>query len=98
MLDERSIRDDLRASRVIPLTISSPHGPLGLEQLAEEVRRLVTAGSRLETVARPIPLNTESWQKLDQKAHKSSVSPPALATASDVADAIIKHYVANLPR
>lgn len=63
MLKESEIRTALKASTVIPLTISSPHGPLGLEQLAEEVRRLGTgqsASTSLETVSRPIPLKTET--------------------------------------
>jgi hypothetical protein len=37
MLTEDEIRDALHASRVVPLQTTSPHGPLGLEQLAEEV-------------------------------------------------------------
>ncbi len=101
MLEESEIRAVLGAARVVPLTISSPHGPLGLEQLAEEVRRLGTQETTTrstETVTRPIPLKTETWQKLDQIAHESSVSAPVPASASDVAIAIIEHYVASMPK
>lgn len=101
MLEEGEIRTALRATRVIPLTILSPHGPLGLEQLAEEVRRVGTtntANSSPETVSRPILLRTETWQKLDKIAQESSFCAPAPASASDVAVAIIEHYVAALPK
>ena len=34
MLSEEQIRQALHASRVVPLAVARPHGPLGLEQLA----------------------------------------------------------------
>jgi hypothetical protein len=39
MLTEQEIRDALHAGRVVSLPVASPHGPLGLEQLAEAVAR-----------------------------------------------------------
>ena len=48
MLTEQEIRDALHARRVVPLPVPSPHGPLGLEQLAEAV-----AGRRLPTPSPP---------------------------------------------
>ena len=39
MLTEEQIRQSLHESRVIPLGVASPHGPLGLEQLAAAVAR-----------------------------------------------------------
>ena len=38
MLSQEEIQQALRASRVVPLGVTNPHGPLGLEQLAAEVR------------------------------------------------------------
>lgn len=101
MLNENQIRAALRADRVIPLNSVAPHGPLGMEQLAEEVRRLTASTSLKDssaTVSRPIPLKTETWQKLDQVAQESSRRAPAPASASDVAVAIIEHYVASLSK
>ncbi len=34
MLTEEAIRGGLHASRVVPLAVANPHGPLGLGQLA----------------------------------------------------------------
>ena len=43
MLSEQDVRQALHAGRVVPLTVTNPHGPLGLEQLACEVaERLAT--------------------------------------------------------
>jgi hypothetical protein len=47
MLDEKEIQRALRASRVVPLSVPNPHGPLGLEQLARVVARIATSPSRL---------------------------------------------------
>ena len=40
MLSEEEIRQALHASRVVPLAVPKPHGPLGLEQLAAAVARI----------------------------------------------------------
>jgi hypothetical protein len=37
MLTEQEIQQALHAWRVIPLPVSNPHGPLGLEQVAAAV-------------------------------------------------------------
>jgi hypothetical protein len=40
MLSEEQIRQALHASRVVPLAVIKPHGPLSLEQLAAAVYRV----------------------------------------------------------
>ena len=40
MLSEKEIRQALHVSRVFPLAVAKPHGPLGLEQLAAAVSRI----------------------------------------------------------
>jgi hypothetical protein len=37
MLSEEHIKQALHASRILPLGIANPHGPFGLEHLAEAV-------------------------------------------------------------
>ena len=40
MLSQDQIQRALHASRVVPLSVAKPHGPLGLEQLAAVVSHL----------------------------------------------------------
>jgi hypothetical protein len=50
MLSEGQIRQALHASRVVPLAVAKPHGPLGLEQLAgamSHVNPAFGSGSRV---------------------------------------------------
>ncbi len=65
MLSEEDIRQALHASRVVPLEVARPHGPLGLEQLAAAVSRVNPAfGSGSSHVRRPIALDHATWGKL----------------------------------
>ena len=62
MLTEQQIQQALQASRVVPLGVANPHGPLGLEQLAETVERSVRArasGTSKALIERPIALPVE---------------------------------------
>src|SRR4051812_9198079 len=45
-LTEEQIRDVLHASCVIPVGVPNPHGPLGLEQLADAVACATGVGAR----------------------------------------------------
>ena len=66
MLSEAQIRQALRASRVVPLAVANPHGPLGLEQLAAVVSRVNPAlESGDPRVRRPIALDHATWEKLE---------------------------------
>ena len=40
MLTEKEIQQALPASRVVPLSVPNPHGPLGLEQLTAAIANL----------------------------------------------------------
>jgi hypothetical protein len=93
MLTEQEIREALHASRVVPVAVPSPHGPLGLEQLAEEVGKLTglhaSSGERLR-VRRPIELPVETWEKLDHLAKAATKSTSHPLSASELAGAIIQ--------
>ncbi len=99
MLSKEKIRQALHASRVVPLSVAKPHGPLGLEQLAAEVSRInPEIGSVTLGVCRPVALNHETWDKLDQLAETTSQTTAQRVTASQVAAAIIEQFVIALPQ
>ena len=99
MLSEEQIRQALHASRVVPLAVARPHGPLGLEQLAAAVSRVNPAlGSGSPRVRRPIALTMQTWEKLEQLAETAAQTTSQPVTASQVAAAIIEQYVAALPQ
>jgi hypothetical protein len=94
MLTEKEIKQALHASRVVPLYVRNPHGPLGLEQLATTVARIADSPVPLPDdgrVRRPIALSVRAWQKLQQLA-ETTARP---VNASDVATAIIEQFVAS---
>ena len=97
MLSEEQIRQTLHASRVVPLAVAKPHGPLGLEQLAAAVSRVnPTLGTDGLRVRRPIALDHEMWEKLDRLAETTAQTTSKHVTASQVAAAIIEQFVAAL--
>jgi hypothetical protein len=99
MLSEKEIQQALHASRVVPLAVANPHGPLGLEQLAAVVSRInpVLESGDLG-VRRPIALDHTTWEKLTQLAHTATQTTSRRVTASQVAAAIIEQFVAALPQ
>jgi hypothetical protein len=99
MFSEEQIRQALHASRVVPLAVVKPHGPLGLEQLAAAVSRVNPAlGSDSPLVRRPIALDHATSEKLEQLAETAARTTSQHVTASQVAAAIIEQYVAALPQ
>jgi hypothetical protein len=97
MLSQDQIQRALHASRVVPLSVAKPHGPLGLEQLAAVVSHLNPAlGSETQRVRRPIALDHETWEKLEQLATTTAKTTSKHITASQVATAIIEQFVATL--
>jgi hypothetical protein len=99
MLSEEQIQQALRASRVVPLTVARPHGPLGLEQLAAAVSRINPAlGPGDPRMCRPVALDQATWEKLDQLAKTAAQTTSHHVTASQVAAAIIEQNVAALPQ
>lgn len=94
MLSEEQIAQALHASRVVALPALNPHGPLGLEHLAEIVgRRLRGEAEAMERVQRPIALPLETWEKLDQLARTASRSNAPPLTASALAAALLEQAV-----
>jgi hypothetical protein len=96
MLTEHEIRDALHASRVVPVAVPNPHGPLGLEQLAAAVAqatRVSVAAASEENVQRPLTLPAETWQKLDVIARAATRDGSRQLSASDVAAALIERSV-----
>jgi hypothetical protein len=97
MLSEEQIQQALQASRVVPLAVAKPHGPLGLEQLAAAVSYVNPAlGSGNLAVRRPIALDYMTWEKLEQLANTATQTTSRRVTASQVAAAIIEQFVAAL--
>src|SRR4051812_36497112 len=91
MLNEDEIWQTLHASRVATLPAVNPHGPLGLEQLAEIVTRLLrTEAAPAERVQRPIALPVETWEKLDRLARAATPADAAPLTASALAAALLR--------
>jgi hypothetical protein len=100
MLTEEAIRQALHACRVVPLAVTNPNGPLGLEHLAAVVATLRDAavpGRRPGRVRRPIELPVETWEKLHALAAATSRTTPSPVSASEVAAAIIEQYVVDAP-
>lgn len=95
MLTEQQIRDVLHASRVVPFDVPNPHGPLGLEQLAEAVAGLRAAPpTPAGNVERPLNLPVATWAKLDGLARTATKAGSRRVSASDVAAALIERAVA----
>lgn len=93
MLTEADIQNALHASRVVPLKVSKPHGPLGLEQLAGAVARIANSPVTLPEegrIRRPISLSVQAWEKLEQLATTTAQTSSQPVTASDIVTAIVE--------
>jgi hypothetical protein len=98
MLTEQQIQQALHASRIVPLSMANPHGPLGLEQLAVAVALITDSPVPLPEkgrLRRPIALSMQAWQKLQQLAETTAQATARPVNASDVATAIIEQFVAS---
>lgn len=96
MLSEEAIRRALHASRVVPLEVANPHGPLGLEHLAASVARHradAQAHPSPDRVRRPIELPVQTWEKLHALAAATSQTGASPVSAGELAAAIIERYV-----
>jgi hypothetical protein len=93
MLSQQEIQKALRARRVVPLEVPSPHGPLGLEHLAAAVARIADT-DREELV---IPLRRQTREKLEQLAQAEGQVTAVPITAAELAAAVIEQFVASLP-
>jgi hypothetical protein len=98
MLTEDAIRRALHASRVVPLSVANPHGPLGLEQLAAAVashRETVQARAPSDRVRRPIELPVQTWEKLHALAAAASQAGTPPVSTAELAAAILEKYVVD---
>jgi hypothetical protein len=98
MLSDDEIKLALHASRVVPLSVGNPHGPLGLEHLAAAVAQV--SGSPLSglpphRVRRSLELSAEAWAKLDQLAATTAKRASRPVSASEVAAAILEQTLAT---
>jgi hypothetical protein len=93
MPSQQEIRAALRASRVVPLGVEKPHGPLGLEHLASAVARVTREGG--ETLA--IVLRAETRTKLEQLARAEGEAVARPVTPEEVAAAIVEQFVSSTP-
>jgi len=99
MLSEKQIQQAIHASRVVPLAVAKPHGPLGLEQLVAAMSRVNPGlGPGDLAVRRAIALDHATWEKLEQLALMATQTTSQRVTASQVAAAIIEQFVAALPQ
>lgn len=91
MLTPDQIQQALHAGRVVPLDLRNPHGPLGLEHLAEVVAKLQGQGTELAgRVQRPINLSLEAWEKLERLARGASQTGATPISASELAAALLE--------
>ncbi|HZV06489.1 MAG TPA: hypothetical protein VE999_15520 [Gemmataceae bacterium] len=98
MLTEEEIRQALHASRVVPLAVANPHGPLGLEQLAAAVaahREHTPGDPPTDRVRRPIDLPVQTWEKLQALAAAASETGTPPISAGELAAAIIEQYLVD---
>jgi hypothetical protein len=101
MLSEQEIRQALHASRVVPLNVANPHGPLGLEQVAatvESLRESALAQPREARVRRPIELPLQTWEKLNHLAVATSQATATQVSPGDLVAAIVEQYVTTTER
>jgi hypothetical protein len=99
MPTEEVIRRALHASRVVPLGVANPHGPLGLEQLAAAVtahREAARVPAPPDRVRRPIELSIHTWEKLHALAAATSRAGTPPVSAGELAAAIIEQYVLDV--
>lgn len=96
MLSEDQIRDALHATRAIPVDVPNPHGPFGLEQLAETLARAgvgIAAGTLPDRVERPLSLPFSTWKKVEDLARSVSASGQRRVTASELITALIEKSI-----
>ncbi len=94
MLSENEIRKSLKAARVVPLSTTNPHGPLGLEKLAGEISAI--RGER-RFPALVVPLAPETWDKLQLLANAEPGNRSEPITTADLVRGIVEQYLVKVP-
>ena len=93
MLSEQEIKQALRASRVAPMSVPNPHGPLGWEHLARELARFLEGNGSGAKVVKSLEMPAETWLKLQQLADEAARNEARPVSVSELAAAILQHYV-----
>src|SRR5262245_40695872 len=99
MLTDDEIQRALHASRVVPLSVPNPHGPLGLEQLTAAVARLANSPVRPDDgvgIRCPVLLSVQTWEKLERIARSREKEGKRPISVSEVATTIIEEFVASV--
>ena len=98
MLSEQQIQNALHASRVVPVSVANPHGPLGLEHVAQIVAEIQGHDdSREEKRVRTLDAPLDTWLRLKQIAEAVTKTEARPVSVSEVAAAILHRYVATHP-
>jgi len=93
VLSDADIQRALHAARVVPLEVSNPNGPLGLEWLAGAVA--LARGEEIpQRVQRPIALSLETWEKLSRMAQNAACGRAQPPTPSELAASLLDQFVA----
>src|SRR5438105_14451698 len=93
MLSEQEIKKALRADRVLPISVPNLHGPLGWAHLARELARFLGGNGSGAKLVKPLEMPAETWQKLQKLADEATRAEARPVTATEVAAAILQHYV-----
>ncbi|MBI1833053.1 MAG: hypothetical protein HYR84_16555 [Planctomycetes bacterium] len=93
MLSEQEVKQALHANRVIPIDVPNPHGPLGWQHLGHTLARFLTPNDSGTKVVKSLEIPAETWNKLEQLAAEAARSEARPVSASDLAAAILQHYV-----
>jgi hypothetical protein len=79
------------------MAVTNPHGPFGWEHLAETVARFLGEDRGATKVVQSLEMPVDTWQTLEQLADEATRSTARPVSVSEVAAAILQHYVAGVP-
>jgi hypothetical protein len=93
MLSEQEIKQALRASRMAPMAVPNPHGPFGWEHLARTVARFLDGNDTSKKIVQSLEIPADTWQKLEQLADEATRTEARPISVSELAAAILQHYL-----
>ena len=97
MLSEQEIKQALRASRVVPISVPNLHGPLGWEHLAQTLACFLGGNGSGTKIVKSLEMPAETWEKLEKLANEAARAEARPVSVSELAAAILQHYVAEGP-
>ena len=93
MLSEEQIKKGLHASRVVSVSVPNPHGPLGMEHLAQVVAQIQgNNGTHATKAVHPLEVPLATWLKLEELADATAKTAARPVSVSEVAVAILQDY------